>query len=62
VDLAYLLELGICGNGFLYNTAYDTKINAFNLTDDENCAGASFGTLRTSNKLGYSTVVTIPWP
>ena len=62
VDLGYLLELGICTNGLLYNTAYSTKATAFNVTDDENCGGASFGTLRTSNKLGYSTAVNIAWP
>jgi hypothetical protein len=62
VDLGYLLELGICTNGLLYNTAFSTKATAFNVTDDENCGGNSFGTLRTSNKLGYSTAVNISWP
>ena len=62
VGLGYLLELGVCSNGFLVNAAYEAKDITITFTDDENCAGNSFGTLRVFNKLGYSEAVPIPWP
>lgn len=62
VGQGFLLELGICNGGFLLNVAYKTEVILINITDDENCSGDSFGTVRTFNKLGYSEEVIIPWP
>jgi hypothetical protein len=62
VDLAYLIEGGTCRGSYLLNVAYETTKTVYTLLDDENCTGDSFGTLRTSNKLGYSSAVVISWP
>ena len=62
-ELGYLLEGGVCvGGAGLANVAYSTSKTSITVKDDGGCSQGSFGTLRTSNKLGYSSPVRIPWP
>jgi len=62
-ELEYLIEAIVCtSNGYLLEVAYSTTKTSFILTDTEQCSGASFGTVRVANKLGYATAVKIPWP
>jgi hypothetical protein len=62
-ELEYLIEAIVCtSNGYLLEVAYSTTKTSFNLTDTEQCSGASFGTVRVANKLGYASAVKIPWP
>lgn len=62
-ELEYLIEGIICTeNGYLLEVAYSTTSTSMTLTDTKGCNSESFGTLRTANKLGYSSAVQIPWP
>lgn len=62
-ELEYLFEGIICtSGGYLLEVAYNTTKTSFKLTDTKSCNGASYGTLRVANKLGYSNAVKIPWP
>ena len=61
-ELGYLIEAGLCYDGYMVNAAFDTLNTSYTLRDDTNCSSKSFGTLRVKNKLGYSNPVTISWP
>ena len=62
-ELEYLIEAIICtSNGYLLEVAYSTTAKSYTLTDTGKCEGASFGTVRVANKLGYANAVKIPWP
>ena len=61
-EVGYLLEVIQCLNGFQVNAAYATENTSITLKDGTDCAGGSQGTLRSKNKLGYSSAVLIPWP
>lgn len=61
-EVGYLLEVRQCLNGFLLDAAYSTGGTSITLNDAKDCGGASHGTLRGKNKLGYSSAITLPWP
>ena len=62
-ELEYLIEAIVCtSGGYLLEVAYSTIGTSFKLTDTKQCSGASFGTIRVANKLGYANAVNIPWP
>jgi hypothetical protein len=62
-ELEYLIEAIVCtSGGYLLEVSYNTTGTSFKMTDTQTCGGASFGTLRVANKLGYSNAVNIPWP
>jgi hypothetical protein len=62
VQLAYLIEALVCSKGNLIGVVSTTTSLSYTLNDAKTCAQASNGQLRVQNKLGYSTVVKIPWP
>ncbi|MDO9546395.1 MAG: hypothetical protein Q7J07_06565 [Pelolinea sp.] len=62
-ELEYLIEAIICtSGGYLLEVAYSSTGSSFKMTDTKQCSGASFGTVRVANKLGYASAVKIPWP
>ena len=61
-EVGYLLEVIVCQNGYSINAAYSTENTSITIADEQDCSGNSQGTLRSSNKLGYSAPATIPWP
>ena len=62
-ELEYLIEAIVCtSNGYLLEVAYNTTGTSFKLTDTKQCSGASFGTVRIANKLGYGSAKSVPWP
>ncbi len=62
-ELEYLIEAIVCtSNGYLLEVAYSTMGTSFKMTDTKQCSGASFGTVRVANKLGYASAVKILWP
>jgi hypothetical protein len=61
-ELAYLIEARTCINGVLVDGVYSTTNTAITLQDDTNCSGGSSAKIYTSNKLGYSSPVIVPWP
>lgn len=62
IDLGYLIEARLCLGAYSWDMVFSTTNTSYTVTDPKTCPSSSYGTLRVFNKLGYSTVVTIPWP
>ena len=62
LQLQYLIEARHCRNGLFLEDAFATTNTSITIQDDTNCSNPSSAELRASNKLGYSSAVTVPWP
>jgi hypothetical protein len=62
VDLGYLIEARVCAGSYLIDVVFSTTNTSYTLTDKQSCDGDSYGQVRVSNKLGYSSAVKISWP
>lgn len=67
-DRGYFIEAFVCqkGNLIWYTVGFgvlkDQTVTQASILDEPGCSEASYGTLYTVEKHGYSTGVEIPWP